>query len=167
MFDFKLKKRIDDYRRITLGDNDVVIVEGLHALSPALFEAVPDESAIYRVYLYADAGDGSDCRFVRRLVRDARHRNADAEQTYTLWDNVKKNERVSIEPYKKYADVTINTFFPYERYILDDDAVRLLDAVEPDSIHYGSARNLIGFLDLSEQWTDDVIPENSLLREFI
>ncbi len=167
MFDFKVKKRIDDYRRITLGDNDVVIIEGLHALSPALFETAPDESAVYRVYLYADAGDGSDCRFVRRLVRDARHRNADAEQTYTLWDNVKKNERVSIEPYKKYADVTINTFFPYERYILDDDAVRLLDAVEPESNHYKSARHLIDLLDLSEQWADDVIPENSLLREFI
>ena len=167
MFDFKIKKRIDDYRRITLRDNDVVIIEGLHALSPALFESVPDERALYRVYLYADAGDGSDCRFVRRLVRDSRHRNASAERTYELWDNVKKNERVSIEPYRKYADVTINTFFPYERYILDNDAVRLLESVAPESRHYDSARRLIGLLEISEQWGDEVIPENSLLREFI
>ncbi len=167
MFDFKVKKRIDDYRRITLSDNDVVIIEGLHALSPALFEDIPDESALYRVYLYADAGDGSDCRFVRRLVRDFRHRNSSAEHTYTLWDNVKKNERVSIEPYRKFADVTINTFFPYERYILDDDAVHLLGSVAHESAHYDSAQKLIGLLDISEQWPDDVIPENSLLREFI
>lgn len=167
MFDFKTKKRIDDYRRITLSDNDVCIIEGLHALSPALFESAPDESAVYRVYLYADAGDGSDCRFVRRLVRDTRHRNSDAELTYELWDNVRKNERVSIEPYKKYADVAINTFFPYERYILDDDAVGHLETILPESSHYASAQRLISLLDISEQWPDDVIPENSLLREFI
>lgn len=167
MFDFTVKRRTDDYRRITLKDGDVVLVEGLHALSPALFEEAPDESAIYRIYLYADAGDNSDCRFVRRLVRDSRYRSSDAEQCFDYWDNVKKNEHVSIEPYRKYADVAINTFFPYERSILNDDAVRRLEAVLPESEHYETARKLIEILAPVEQWSDDAVPENSLLREFI
>ena len=167
MFDFKTKSRTDDYRRIKLSDGEVVLVEGLHALDPQLFDKCPDENAVYRVYLYADAGDGTDCRFVRRMVRDARHRNADAEQTYTLWDNVKKNEYASIEPFGNTADVTINTFFPYERAILNDDAIFQLNTVLPESSHYESARELITVLEPYEQFTDDYVPTNSLLREFI
>ena len=167
MFDFKTESRTDDYRRIKLGDDDVVLIEGLHALSPELFAVAPPESAIYRIYLYASSGDGADCRFVRRLVRDSRHRNADAEETYNLWDNVKSNEYASIEPFKKYADVTINTFFVYERSILNDDAVRLLKTVQPESEHYESALRLISILEPAESITDDYVPENSLLREFM
>ncbi|MBO5869287.1 MAG: hypothetical protein J6Q89_00905 [Clostridia bacterium] len=167
MFDFKVGARTDDYRRIKLGEGDVVIIEGLHALNLQLFREAPDESAIYRIYLFADAGDNSDCRFVRRMVRDSRHRNASAEHTYNLWDNVKANEYTSIEPFRKYADVTINTFFPYERGILNDDAIRLLNTVEPTSSHHDNARSLIEILDRVPQICDDYIPENSLLREFI
>ncbi len=167
MFDFKTKTRTDDYRRIKLEDGEVVLVEGLHALDPQLFSEVPEKNAVYRVYLYADAGDGTDCRFVRRMVRDARHRNADAEQTYTLWDNVKKNEYASIEPFSDTADVTINTFFPYERAILNDDAIFQLNTVAAESSHYESARRLITVLMPYEQLTDDYVPENSLLWEFM
>lgn len=167
MYDFKTGTRTDDYRRIKLDEGDVVLIEGLHALNLQLFEKTPDESAIYRIYLFADAGDNADCRFVRRLVRDSRHRNASAEHTYNLWDNVKSNEYASIEPFRKYADVTINTFFPYERGILNDDAVRLLNTVERDSSHYDNARLLIDILEPVPQIIDDYIPENSLLREFI
>lgn len=167
MYDFKKGARTDDYRRITLKDGDVVLIEGLHALNLKLFEKAPDESSIYRIYLFADAGDGTDCRFVRRMVRDSRHRNATAEHTYNLWDNVKQNEYASIEPFHKYADVVINTFFPYERSILNDDGVSLLQTVEPESTHYDNAQLLISVLEPFEQISDDYIPENSLLREFI
>jgi len=167
MFDFKTGKRTDDYRRIKLTNGDVVLIEGLHALSPELFAKAPKETAVYRVYLYADAGDDSDCRFVRRLVRDSRHRNSDAEELFDLWDNVKENEYASIVPFRKYADVTINTFFPYERSILNDDAVRLLNAVSEDNEHIQAAKNLIKVLEPVEPWIDDYVPENSLLREFM
>lgn len=167
LFDFKTESRTDDYRRILLGENDVILIEGLHALSPELFAEAPPESAIYRIYLYASSGNGADCRFVRRLVRDSRHRNADAEETYSLWDNVKKNESEFIEPFREYADVTINTFFDYERAILNDDAVMLLKAVRPESVHYESALKLIAALESAESITDDLVPENSLLREFM
>lgn len=167
MFDFKTKTRTDKYRKILLKDGDVAIIEGLHALNPALFDRTLDESKVYRIFLYADAGDEADCRFVRRMVRDSRHRNADAEHTYTLWDNVKKNEYVAIDPYAKFADVKINTFFPYERSILNDDAISLLETVPWESRYYGNARMLIDVLAPFPQITDDYIPENSLLREFI
>lgn len=167
MFDFKTKTRTDGYRTITLGDGDVVLIEGLHALNLELFEKAPDESTIYRVYLYADAGDGSDCRFVRRMVRDSRHRNASAEHTYSLWDNVKASELESIEPFRQYADIQINTFFPYERGILNDDAIRLLETVEKESSHYENARTLIEILSPVPQITDDYIPHNSLMYEFL
>ncbi len=167
MFDFKTKKRTDGYRTITLGEGDVVIIEGLHALNLALFEQAPDERSIYRVYLYADAGDGSDCRFVRRMVRDSRHRNASAEHTYNLWNNVRASELESIEPFRQYADIAINTFFPYERGILNDDAIRLLQTVEKESSHYENAQALIEILSPVPQITDDYIPDNSLMYEFL
>ena len=167
MFDFKTKKRTDGYRTIKLGEGEVVLIEGLHALNLALFEDAPDESSIYRVYLYADAGDGSDCRFVRRMVRDSRHRAASAEHTYTLWDNVRASELESIDPFSQYADIKINTFFPYERGILNDDAVALLKTVEKDSEHYENAQSLIGILSTVPQITDDYIPDNSLMYEFL
>ena len=166
-FDFKTKKRIDDYRRIKLDKGDLVIIEGLHALNLELFEKAPESHEIFRIYLYADANDGSDCRFVRRMVRDSRHRAASAERTYTLWDNVKANEVEAIEPFRKYADVEINTFFPYERRVLNDDAIALLSTVESDSSHYENAQELIEVLKPFDQISDEYIPENSLLREFI
>ncbi len=167
MYDFMTKQRIDAYRYIKLDEGDVVLIEGLHALNLQLFRKAPDESAIYRIYLFADAGDNADCRFTRRMVRDSRHRDASAEHTYNLWDNVKLNERESIEPFRKFADVAINTFFPYERGILNDDAIRLLNTVEVGSTHYENARGLISILEKEPQISDDYIPQNSLLREFI
>ncbi len=167
MFDFKTGARTDDYRRIKLEKGDVVLIEGLHALSPRLFAKAPKETDVYRIYLFADAGDDSDCRFVRRLVRDSRHRNSDAEEIFDLWDNVKRNEFDSIVPYKKYADVTINTFFPYERAILNDDAVKLLNMLPEDNKHILAAKKLIKVLEPVEPLIDDYVPENSLLREFM
>lgn len=167
MFDFMTKTRTDEYRKIALKGNDVVIVEGLHALNLSLFPKAPSETSIYRIYLFADAGDGSDCRFVRRLVRDSRHRNSSAEEVFKLWDNVRINERVSINPFKKFADVTINTFFPYERSILNDDAVSNLKTLPTDNCHHDSAEQLIAILESVPQISDDYIPENSLLWEFV
>ncbi len=167
MFDFKTSSRTDGYRTITLGENDVVIIEGLHALNLSLFETEPDKKQVFGIYLFADAGDDVDCRFVRRLVRDSRYRNSDAEELFALWKNIKANEVDSIEPFEKYADIAINTFFPYERGILNDDAIFQLEKVEKSSPNYKTARKLIEVLEPVPQLTDDYIPENSLMYEFI
>ncbi len=167
MFDFKTATRTDGYRSITLGESDVVIIEGLHALNLSLFEAPPEKKQVFGIYLFADAGDGVDCRFVRRLVRDSRHRNSDAEELFALWGNIKANERDSIEPFRQFADIAINTFFPYERSILNDDAIFQLERVEEESPNYQAARNIIEVLLPVPQISDDYIPENSLMYEFI
>ena len=74
---------------------------------------------------------------------------------------------ISIDPFRQYADVEINTFFPYERGILNDDAIKLLVDVDKDSVHYENARELIEILAPVPQLSDDYIPENSLMYEFI
>ena len=167
MFDFKISTRIDNYRTVTLKETEVVIVEGLHALNLSLFKEIPNAESVYKIYLYASAGDGADCRFVRRLVRDSRHRNSDALEIYNLWANIKANEKESIVPFRKDANVEINTFFPYERSILNDDAVAHLEKIEKDSKYYEHAIKLIEILKPVPQLTDDFVPENSLLREFM
>ncbi len=167
MFDFKTACRTDGYRTITLGEKDVVIIEGLHALNLSLFETAPEKNQVFGIYLFADAGDEMDCRFVRRLVRDSRHRNSDAEELFSLWRNIKANEVESIEPFRQYADIAINTFFPYERSILNDDAIFQLEKVHKDSPNYETAQRIIEILAPVPQITDDYIPENSLMYEFI
>lgn len=167
MFDFKSGARTDDYRRITIKGDDVVLVEGLHALNLTLFEKEPEGEQLFKIYLYAHANDGASCRFIRRLVRDARHRGSDVLEHYQLWDNVKANERESIEPFRQFADVEINTYFPYEHSILNDDAVAHLKQVPAGNPNYDHAQKLISILEPVPQLTDDYVPENSLLREFM
>ncbi len=166
VFDFVTEARTDAHRTIVPDHDDVVLVEGLHALNPLLYHNLSERSC-YRVFLFAEAFDGSDCRFVRRLVRDSRHRNADAERTFSLWENVKQSEHASIDPFKKYADISINTFFPYERGILDDDAVRLLHCVDQTSRFRKKAIALADLLETTEHIPDEMVPEESLLREFM
>lgn len=166
VFDFKTETRTDDHRRIKLQKGDVVLVEGLHALNPVLYHDLA-ENAFYRVFLFAESHDGSDCRLVRRMVRDSRHRNADAERTFSLWENVKRNEYASIDPFKKFADVSINTFFPYERGVLDDDAVHLLNAVSETSRFKQKAIKLAEILSGTERIADSLVPVDSLLQEFM
>ena len=165
-FDFEKKKRTDNYRYIDPEPDDVIIVEGLHALNPVLYDRL-SERAVYRVFLYADAEDGSDCRFVRRLVRDSRHRDSDAEMIFSLWDNVKKNEQAAIDPFRKIADVAVNTFFEYERGILDDDALKLLNELPKDSKYREKADKLAKILEGTVPLPDEEVPKDSLLREFM
>lgn len=166
-FDFRSISRTDNARVISPGKNDLVIVEGLHALNPVLLPQSLHEKNVYRIYLYSDPGDGSDSRFVRRLVRDARHRGHDAVTTYSVWENVRANERESIEPFRATADMTVNTFFGYERNILNGDAVKLLEEIPRDNGFYSAARKSIELLSGTEPIDAGFVPENSLLREFM
>ena len=166
-FDFTTKRRIDNYRVLTPVEGGITIVEGLHALNPAICAGGTDECALYRIYLYSDAGDGTDCRFLRRLVRDSRYRAADAEQTYDQWDTVRAAEKETIEPFAPLADTAINTFFDYERSILADDAMELLKGLPAENPHTPKAQKLISALESVPLLPDSVVPKDSLLREFI
>ena len=166
-FDFIRKTRTDAVAKIRLEGDAVALIEGLHALNPALYADFADRSAIYGIFLFADSGDGRDCRFIRRLVRDARHRGADAARSFELWDNVRKAEKVNIDPFASQADLRINTYFDYESGVLCDDAIALLHALPEKNAHADTAESLVAHLYGTTPIDDALVPADSLLREFI
>ena len=166
-YDFTTKRRTDCYRTLTPVPGGVTIVEGLHALNPAICAKGTAEEALFRIYLYAESEDHLDSRFLRRLVRDSRYRAADATTTFDQWDTVRSSEKETIEPFVHLANAKINTFFDYERSILADDAMellRLLPANHPNTLQ---AKELIEVLKNIPLLPDSAVPEDSLLREFI
>lgn len=166
-FDFTAKRRTDNYRVLEPQEGGITIVEGLHALNPSICAKGTPEETLYRIHLYADSGDNTDSRMLRRLVRDSRYRAADAAATFDQWDTVRSAEKETIEPFVSLADVSINTFFDYERSILADDAITLLKGLPSDNPHTEQAKVMISVLETVPLLPDDVVPEDSLLREFI
>lgn len=166
-FDFMVRRRTDNYRILRPVPGGITVVEGLHALNPQICAEDTPPEALYRIYLYADSGDGEDCRFLRRLVRDSRYRASDAAETYATWDAVRGAEKDTIEPFAKLANRSINTFFEYERSILADDAVAVLKGLPSENPHYPQAQALIRLLSAVPLLPDSAVPEDSLLREFI
>ena len=166
-YDFISQRRIDSYEHIILDSNDVAIIEGLHALNPLLYEGFTDDSSTFKVYLYADDGQGGDPRFTRRLVRDWNYRGSDAKGTYDQWDIVKSHEPEYIDQYADTADIKINTFFPYERGVLSAPAIRILSLLPSSSPHAKDAEGLIKSLSVITPISASLVPKNSLMQEFI
>lgn len=166
-YDFTTKRRTDAHRILTPVPGGITIVEGLHALNPAICAKGTAEETLFRIYLYSEPEDHLDGRLLRRLVRDSRYRAADAKQTFDQWDTVRSAEKETIEPFAHLADAHINTHFDYERSILADDAIALLGQLPPEHSHAAQARELIEALKDIPLLPDSVVPEDSLLREFI
>lgn len=166
-FDFQVRRRMDHYRVIKPQENGVIMVEGLHALNPAI--CVPEQTpdTLFRIYLYVESDDGMDSRFLRRLVRDSRYRASDAAETCARWDTVRAAEKETIEPFASLADRSVNTYFDYERRILADDAVAVLKGLSEEDPHYECAQRLIARLKTVPLLPDEAVPPDSLLREFI
>lgn len=153
--------------------NDIVIVEGIHALGEAAVGAFPDA---YRLYISTASDitkDGGEffyhswMRLVRRLVRDHLFRGSSAEYTLETWKNVCRGEDLYIRPYKSRANFTFDSSFPYELCVLKDYFLGLFDNV-PDSVKsMGDAAKVIESLELFESIDPKLIPPQSLLREFI
>ena len=166
-FDFNVRRRIDSFRELDVRSGDVVIIEGLHALNPVITDGIISREELLYVYLFADPGDGADRRLIRRLVRDSRHRDSGAVRTFGMWDTVRGSESFTIEPFAAAADISINTFMPYERGVLDPLALPVLKAVSRHSRFYRRSREMIKNLSGTRQISAEMIPQNSLLREFI
>ncbi len=165
-FDFEAGKRSDEYEELSLDPGEVVIIEGLHALNPLLFEHV-DTSLAYRVYLHAES-ESYDVKLLRRIVRDKNYRGyLDAVITFDMWDNVLRGERLYIKPYAADADIRINTFFEYETRLLAPEGCALLDAVDADSPYKPEADALKKVIDGLEPIPYSMVPEDSLMVEFV
>ena len=173
-FDFIHGMRLDNVKKVSVPDNGVILVEGLHALNDLIYSRLPAQD-LFRVYVSPHSGftdNGSvlltkrQVRFIRRLVRDFRTRGCDGEQTFARWADVCRGEDVFIRPFRKYADFRVNTTYSYECGLLRNQALSILSDIPPDSIYYTQAMQLCRSLQTFYPVPDTFVPEDSLLHEF-
>lgn len=177
-FDFKAGRSIPSGKRISLGEKEILIMEGIHALDPAMVLDV-DNSKIFRVYasaltsLNVDENNNistSDNRLLRRMVRDNRVRGITPEETITRWYSVRRGENCNIFPFQENADAAFNSALIYELPMLKYYAEPLLRRIAPSSPAYTEAVRLLKFLDYIVALSPDeisAIPPTSIMREFI
>ncbi|HBL83896.1 MAG: hypothetical protein A2Y17_00275 [Clostridiales bacterium GWF2_38_85] len=171
-FDFNLRGRTDNYYKIKLEEDDICIIEGLHALNSEIYRSYVDENAMYKIFLdpqpYEDFPfTPSGARQLRRLVRDYYHRSAKAEKTFSMWPSVRNGEKKYIYPYSDCANEKINTFFEYELSVLKDEAIKILSEIKRDSEYYDKASVIIEKLLRYRAIDPSNIPEGSLMNEFV
>lgn len=177
-FDFKEGRSVPSGKRISLGDKEILIMEGIHALDPAMVPDV-DNSRIFRVYASAltslniDENNNistSDNRLLRRMVRDNRVRGITPEETIMRWQSVRRGENRNIFPFQENADASFNSALLYELPMLKYYAEPLLRRIAPSSPAYTEAIRLLKFLDYIVALSPDEIasiPPTSIMREFI
>jgi uridine kinase len=173
-FNFKTGYR-EKGKPVQLGPDHIIIVEGIHGLNPRLVPSIPRERTV-RIFISAltqlnidrhNRVPTTDTRLIRRIVRDATYRGYTAEQTLDRWESVRRGEKQHIFPYQEQADVMFNSALVYELAVLKPLAEPLLLQVEPSSPRRVEAKRLLAFLQWFEPCGPDLIPDNSILREFI
>ena len=176
-FNFKTGRREWLGHKLHLGKDDVVIIEGLHALNPVLLPEDIDQKLVFRMYVSAliplnldnhNRIPTSYLRLLRRTVRDYETRGSSVENTLSMWDSVRRGEKRWIFPYQENADVIFNSSTLYELAVLKKHIYPLLTAVEPENPSYDDVRGMVKILNyVMEADVDDEIPPTSLVREFI
>ncbi|MEE8390124.1 MAG: nucleoside kinase, partial [Anaerolineae bacterium] len=160
---------------VQLGPDHIIIIEGIHGLNPRLIPSIP-RVYTFRIYISAltqlnidrhNRVPTTDTRLLRRIVRDAIYRGYTAEETLNRWESVRRGEKRHIFPYQEHADVIFNSALAYELAVLKPLAEPLLLQVEPSSPRRVEAKRLLTFLQWFEPCGPDLIPDNSILREFI
>lgn len=174
VFNFKTGDRINNAKTIELRENDVIIVEGLHALNPVITDTL-DESMLFKIYISVSSrvyeNDGSvllskrDLRFIRRMVRDYQFRSMPVERTFEIWSSVMRGEDRYLFPFESLADVKINSFHPCEPCVFSERAAVLLSEVTQGEFKE-KADLLINKLGLFKNTDYSLLPVDSLLREF-
>ena len=155
--------------------NGILIIEGIHGLNPILTSSL-DENNIFKIYISAltqlnldnhNRISTADVRRVRRVVRDSLSRGKNAEETLLMWPSIKKGEEKNIFVYQEEADVMFNSTLVYELCVLKRKALEELDKVSADSSVYDEVKRLKAFLGFFDEIDKALVPENSILREFI
>ena len=174
-FNFKTGKREYRGRKLVLGPDDILVIEGIHGLNDRLSQLIPPEHK-FKIYISAltqlnidehNPLSTTDERLIRRIVRDARTRGTNAMETIAMWPSVRKGERENIFPFQEQADVMFNSALVYELAVLKLYAEPLLFNIPRDREEYDEAKRLLKFLDYFLAIDSDVIPKTSILREFI
>ncbi len=174
-FNFKIGKREYHGNYKQLGPDDILVIEGIHGLNQKMSYSLPDESK-YKVYISALTSmnvDGhnriptTDGRLLRRMVRDARTRGADAKRTIGMWPSVRRGEEENIFPFQEEADAMFNSALIYELAALKPFAEPLLFNITKDQPEYYEAKRLLKFLDYFLSISSESLPNNSICREFV
>jgi uridine kinase len=177
-YDFRQGRPFFEGNYMQLDENDILVMEGIHALDPAMVPSV-DQSRIFRVYasaltsLNVDENNNistTDNRLLRRMVRDHRYRGINPEDTILRWPSVRRGENKYIFPFQENADAQFNSALLYELPLLKYYAEPLLRRIHPSSPAYTDAIRLLKFLDFIVALTPEeiaAVPPTSILREFI
>lgn len=177
-FDFAAGRRVPSGKRLRLGENDILFMEGIHALNPALTPEIPQES-IYHIYISALSslpggekvhGSTTDKRLLRRIVRDNRTRGISPEANILRWHSVRRGETRYIFPYEENANLVFNTSTLFDLPLLRYYAEPLLCGISESSPAYGKAVQLLQFARMARCLKPEeiaAIPPTSIMREFI
>ncbi|WP_407301435.1 nucleoside kinase [Clostridium botulinum] len=174
-FNFKKGKREYDGKKIKLPKSGMLIVEGIHGLNPILTREIPDKNK-FKIYISAltqlnidnhNRVSTTDVRIIRRLVRDYLSRGYKGEETLKMWPSIKRGEDRNIFVFQENADVMFNSTIVYELCILKKYALAELNKIDKNStVHYEATR-LKSFLNFFKEVDMNLVPGNSILREFI
>ena len=175
VFNFKKGKREykGDFKK--LGEDDILVIEGIHCLNDKLSYSLPRESK-FKIYISAltqinvdehNRIATSDGRLIRRIVRDMRTRGTKAQTTIAMWPSVRRGENENIFPFQEEADVMFNSALIYELAILKQYAEPALFGMDRDCPEYIEAKKILKFLDYFIGVSSEEVPKNSILREFV
>ena len=173
-FNFKTGHREYHGNYKTLKEEDILVIEGIHGLNDKMSYALPKESK-FKIYISAltclnvdehNRIPTTDGRLLRRMVRDARTRGADAKRTLQMWSSVRKGEEENIFPYQESADAMFNSATIYELAVLKTYAEPLLFEISKEEPEYYEAKRLLKFLGYFLGAGSENIPTNSIVREF-
>lgn len=174
-FNFKTGKREYKENFMTLGDEDILVIEGIHGLNDELSYSLPRESK-FKIYISAltqinidehNRIPSTDGRLIRRLVRDGGTRGISAKETIAMWPSVRRGEEQNIFPFQEDADVMFNSALIYELAILKHYAEPALFGMERETPEYIEAKRILKFLDYVIGVSSEEVPKNSILREFV
>ena len=174
-FDFKEGSKKYTGKKMSLAEDEVLVIEGIHCLNDKLTESIPKELK-YKIYIsaltilnidYYNRISTTDSRLIRRMVRDYNFRGYTAIHTLQIWNSVNNGENQYIFPYQDEADSMFNTSLIYELCVLKKYALPMLEEIDNSYVEYAEAKRLCEFLKYFEDIEDKYVPENSILREFI
>lgn len=174
-YDFQSGKSKKSGNRLKMTDNNVLVVEGIHALNPELTAHIPQEQ-IFRVYASAlttilldnhNYIPTTDNRLLRRIIRDYKYRGVSAQETIHRWPSVRAGENKWIFPFQENADAMLNTAMLYELTVIKTQAEPLLQQVPENCEEYAEAYRLLKFLKYFKGIPYNNLPPTSLLREFL
>jgi uridine kinase len=162
-------------RKLRLGPNEPIIVEGIHALNDQMTSSIAQHNK-FKIFISPQAQINidnhtpislTDFRLLRRIVRDNKFRHSSAEETLSMWPSVRRGEFTWIYETESGADYVFNSLLPYELNIMRSYAMPLLSVIDKSSPYYVTCRRLMTFLKYFTPIDEKDVPDNSLLREFI